>query len=251
MNHTRPSRITATCWHRAATSVVLWVESSTVPRRAVPGEQGAQLEALLGVEPGGGLVEQQQLGLAEQGGRQGDPLPHAARQGPDLLVHPVGQADGLQHPGALASSPPAVGVLLEDRDVVDELEGREGAVELGRLGQVAEPTADLDALVGDRGVAAEQPQRALVGGQHGAEHAEQRGLARPVGPEQADDSVPDLQVDAGRRPGVRPKRLARPVVSMVVTVSRCAVLVMRSSDRRCARGARRSGPGPSGRRPGR
>ncbi len=102
---------------------------------------------------------------------------------------------------------PPVDHLLEDRDVVDELEDRETAMEARLLGQIAQSAADLAALVGHAGVASEQPQHAAVGGEHSGQAAQQGGLAGAVGPEQAGDAVLGGEAEPGDRAHA-PERLA-------------------------------------------
>jgi hypothetical protein len=62
-----------------------------------PAEQGAKPANARGVEAVGGLVEDEQLGVAEQRHRQAKPLAHAER----IRLHPPsargGQPDELQH----------------------------------------------------------------------------------------------------------------------------------------------------------
>ena len=115
---------------------------------AQAGDQLAEAHPLLGVQPGGRLVQQQQLGVGHD--RLGDPDPpaHPARQGADLAAGQVLQLDRGQ---GRADPPVAVGrvvQLLEDGQVVDELEHREPRVEAEVLGEVAEPAADLDPVTG-------------------------------------------------------------------------------------------------------
>ena len=88
-----PSRITRTRWHSAATSLVLCVDSTTVPRRAVSESSDRSSMRCSGSRPGGGLVQYQQLGVAEQSRGEGDALAHAARQRADLPVPHVPEAD--------------------------------------------------------------------------------------------------------------------------------------------------------------
>ena len=71
-------------WHRAATSSVWCVESSTaVPPR--PRNELAEAQPLLRIQAGRGLVEDQQLRVAEQRLGQRDAPAHAAGQGADRL----------------------------------------------------------------------------------------------------------------------------------------------------------------------
>ena len=159
---TAPSCRHTTRPHSAATSSVWCVESTT---RASPtrGDELAEAQPLLRVEPGGRLVEHEQLRAAEQRLRQRDAPAHAARQRPDALVGDVVEADRAQHAPHLGVALAAVGPLLEGRDVVDELERREVRVEPGLLRQVAEPAADLGRCARVARVAPEQAQLAAAG----------------------------------------------------------------------------------------
>ena len=78
------------------------VLSSTVRPRE-PGQQGAEADALLGVEPGGRLVHDQQAGIGEQRLGDADPPPHAAGEAPEPAVGVPGQRDHLQQ----LADPPA------------------------------------------------------------------------------------------------------------------------------------------------
>jgi hypothetical protein len=91
----------------------------------MPAMSLAEPHPLLGVQPGGRLVEQQQLRVGHD--RLGDPDPaaHAARQGADLPPRQVLQLDRLQgRPDPLVALA-RVFELLQHRQVVDELEHRE------------------------------------------------------------------------------------------------------------------------------
>ena len=65
-----------------------------LPRQ--PADQQAHVAHPAGIKPGGGLVEQQQLGLAQQ--RRGDPqaLAHPVRVAADAIPRPVGELDRVQ-----------------------------------------------------------------------------------------------------------------------------------------------------------
>jgi hypothetical protein len=71
------------------------------------------------VEPGGWLVEEEQLRVAEQCLRQGDPLTQPLGQGATGVVGPVGQADRPEHAVDLAvpvGDPAEVGEALQVLD---------------------------------------------------------------------------------------------------------------------------------------
>src|SRR5438105_9829806 len=92
---------------------------------AEPGDQVPQVKSLLGVQPGGRFIQQQQPWITEQDLGQGDTLADPEGKGPDLPARNLGQVDRLQHAANLPVPCSAVGVLLQDRDIVDELECRE------------------------------------------------------------------------------------------------------------------------------
>ena len=108
------------------------------------------------VEPGQGLVEQDDLGVVEQGLGDPDPLQHPARAAAERPAPLSVDPDAIQEP----RGPPA-GVRRGESEqapvVEQELLGREVVAERGRLGQepdapahgdVAGRTAeDLDAVV--------------------------------------------------------------------------------------------------------
>ena len=138
----------------------------------------------LRVEPGRGLVEQQELGLADQGPGDGEAPLEPARQGIHPLVGPVVELDELEE---------AVGPLPHDRAgqveiaPVDEqvLADRELDVEGVLLRHDPQPTPD-PRPVGDR-VHPEDPQRSVADGRHAPDHAHGRALAGPVRAEEAED----------------------------------------------------------------
>ena len=143
------------------------------------------------VEAGGRLVEQDQLGVVDQGLGQADPALHALGVFAELAVLGRGQADHVDQPADPLV--PLGGRDLEQPAVeVERLLGVEEPVEVRLLGQVADPLVLGDVggrLVEDQGVALggeEQAEQQLDGG----------GLARAVGPEQAEDLAPvDLKVE--------------------------------------------------------
>ena len=107
------------------------------------GDQLPEPHALFGVESDGRLVEDEEAGVADERGGQRDPLPHAAGQLLDAPPPYVAQVDLVQDAPHLTVPGAAVGQLLQDRHVVDELEGREVRVVAGRLREIAEQAARL------------------------------------------------------------------------------------------------------------
>jgi hypothetical protein len=165
---------------------------------AQAGEQLAKAHPLLGVQPGGRLVQQQQLRVGHD--RLGDPDPpaHPTRQGADLAAGQILELDRLE---GRPDPPVPVGrvvQLLEDGQVVDELEHAEPRVEAEVLGQVAEPAPDLDSVAWAGGPPAVDPDLAGAGGQQGGQDADEGGLAGSVGPQQPGDARRQLQVEVGQ-----------------------------------------------------
>ena len=84
----------STVW---ATSESTWLESSTV--RALGGEAAqevAQPADALGVEPVGGLVEHEDARVAEQRGREAEPLGHAEREAAGAPAGGAAEVDELE-----------------------------------------------------------------------------------------------------------------------------------------------------------
>ena len=143
-------------------------------------DQAAQPVDALGVEAVGRLVEDQDLGVAEQGGGQPEALAHAEREAPDPAAAGGGQ------PGLLQDlvDPPRVepGRGGQDPEVVA---GRAARVEparlqdrpdpAGRVGQLAVGPAGDGGRAGGRGDQAEEhPQGGRLAGAVGAEEAHDR-----------------------------------------------------------------------------
>jgi hypothetical protein len=146
--------------------------------RAPGGGADQRLDQLGGVrvEVGGGLVEQQQLGVVEDRARDRRALDHPARVGVHRVVGARGQADGLQQlvdpRGGRAVQPRVEGEVLARGQV---------AVQQRGVTQEADVAADRPAGVGQ--LVAQDPRRAAVGAQQRGQHAQQRGLAGAVGAE--------------------------------------------------------------------
>ena len=157
------------------------------------GDRGEQLGAFLARHAGGGLVEQQHLGLG--GERQRDlqqpllavgELPGLARA--DRTEHQrFEDRIGLVHRGAIVGrrAPPGAGDLLaladRQRHRFERGEMREQAVDLEGAHKPA-PHPLLGAERGD--VLAAEQDLAAVGAQHPGHQVDQRGLAGAVRPDQ-------------------------------------------------------------------
>ena len=107
------------------------------PVEAVPQEV-----ASLGVEPGGGLVEDEDLGVRDERPRDREPTLHPARQRVHLVVGPLGELGELEQLlGSLADDAAGqVEVPAVDHEVVED-----GQLEVERvlLGHDADPAPDL------------------------------------------------------------------------------------------------------------
>jgi hypothetical protein len=152
------------------------------------------------VEPGGGLVQAQDGGPADEAGGQVEAAAHAARVGLDRAAARVGQVEALQQlPG------PGPGVAareLEQAGDQDQVLGPgqllvDGGVLAGQADQAPDPVGLADHVeAADAGVSA-------VRAQQGGQDAHGRRLAGPVRAEQAEDrALADGQVDPGERRGL-------------------------------------------------
>src|SRR6185369_5659542 len=164
-------------------------------------EHVPQDHPLLGVDAGGRLVQDQHRRRAEQRLGQRDAPALAAGHGPDPPGAEVGQSHQVEHAAHFRVPRRRPGPLLEQRDVVHEREGGEAAREAGLLRLVAELAADAGALGRHLRVQAQHAHLPLAGRQRGSQQAQQRGLASAVGAEQPGHARPQVQVDAGQRPG--------------------------------------------------
>ena len=143
-----------------------------------------QGDAALGVEAGGGLVEEQDAGPVHDRPGHHQPLGHAARQRRDVGLGPVGQTELLQEPvgrlAGLAARHPEVAAVevevLPDGELpVEGVRLRDDADDLLGPGRVGDHVDATD----------EGPPR---GGQDpGGEHADGGRLAGAVGAEEPED----------------------------------------------------------------
>src|SRR5262249_19474998 len=147
-------------------------------------KQVPQLAPRDGVDPGGGLVEEQDAGLVHQGGGEGQPLlPAPGELGgqPVPVGIEAGEADGPLPPLPVPLAAQAVG----RREEVEVLEGGQVLVERELLGHVADPAPDLLAAPAD--VEAVDRRVPLGRREQPAEDPDERRLAGAVGAEQAVD----------------------------------------------------------------
>ena len=149
----------------------------------------------LRVEPGGRLVEDQHLGVVDEGTRDHEPAPHPARERLDPVPGPVGEGDeveegheeGLQR---LAGGPREVARV--DPQVLHD---REVGVEVVVLRNDADPRPHPAARSRHR--LAEHGQLPAARRRMAEDHAKGRGLAGSVRTEQPEAPAPGhLEIDA-------------------------------------------------------
>ena len=140
-----------------------------------------QALAALGVQPRGGLVEEEHRRVRHQCGGQVQPPAHAARVGLQHTITGTGQSEFLEQLVGPARGHLAAQVG-EPRHHVDVLPAREVLVHRGVLaGQPDDATHRVG--LGDH-VVAEDRGASRVGAEDGGEDAHDGGLARPVRAEQ-------------------------------------------------------------------
>ena len=141
-----------------------------------------ELAPRLRIDAGGRLVEQQQLRVRQGAGAEREPLLPAARERAGKLLLATVKAEPLHHRlrGALR-----IGEAVDARDELQVLAHREVLIEAEALRHVADMHADLVRLGAD--VVAETRAAPAVGREQPAQHADGRGLARAVRPEEAVD----------------------------------------------------------------
>ena len=167
-----------------------------------------QLNAGLGIETGGGFIEDEDFWIVEEGPAETEPLPHALAKGVDEAVGESGEVGELHDFGdALNALFPHV--TEGSGEEVEILEHRHVAVGAILIGHPADAASHLggmgdDVVPADEGLA----RRGVV---EGREDAHRRGLAGPVRPDETDhlsalDGEGDVadRVDAGERTGEVP-----------------------------------------------
>ena len=152
----------------------------------------ADFHAAQRVEAARRLVEDEQIGIVDEGLGEADPLLHALRIGFDRAFARVFQFNQLQQPvNALVGF--AARQAEDFRIKAEQLLGGEKLVVVGQLRQVA------DALAGDglADVNAEQAGRAAGGRDKAEQDVHRGGLAGAVGAEEAEDFAgTDFEVEA-------------------------------------------------------
>ena len=155
------------------------VEQDRGPAVARAPDDGADVGAADGIERGGRLVEHDQARCAQQRDGQPEPLLHALRERPDHVLGSIGEADVLEC-GAHRRLPAR---RQQPQVQLDHLASPQPGLVAERLGQVADPPA------GHQIAERRAEHRATPTGRAGEPQQQlDRGrLARPVGPEEADD----------------------------------------------------------------
>ncbi len=136
-----------------------------------------------GVEAGRRLVEEQHLRVAEERSRQGDPLAEALGQRAATVRRPVREV----HRGEGPRDPlHRVVHLVEIGEALQVLLDAEARIQARRLGHDGDPPADLDAVRGREGEAADRGGPRARREERG-ERPDRGGLPRAVGPEEPED----------------------------------------------------------------
>jgi hypothetical protein len=166
------------------------------------GEQVVEADALFRVEAGGGLVDDDQLGIAEQRLGDAEALPHAAGEAAEMVLAHGMEVDAVQERVDGPAPRRRVDDALQSREVVEEILGRHLRVDAEVLRQVAEDLAHrvlvaqhVDLAAGQ----AAQRRAAGVGILQRRERSHQRRLAGAVGAEQAEHAGRNRQRDAVER----------------------------------------------------
>jgi hypothetical protein len=114
------------------------------------GQQVEEAVAFFGIEAGGGLVDDDQLRLANERLRDAEPLPHATRESRECLLAHVPQVDLVQQRiDSLAAFRP-VGEALQHGQVVEHVERGDSRVHPEILWQVAKGAAQCSGLAEHR-----------------------------------------------------------------------------------------------------
>ena len=155
-----------------------------------PGDQPPEVAPRLGVEPGGRLVEEEQLGPADDAERDVEAAPLPARELRGAAVALLRQPDGLEDLVDVA------GVPIDLRGAGDHLAHRQQVESLRALEHDAQPLPPVEPS--GLGVLPQDAHLAAVAAAEPLEDLHGRGLPGAVGAEQREDlSVVDLEVDAG------------------------------------------------------
>ena len=149
-----------------------------------PRDDPPELAAADRVHAGRRLVEQQQVGLVHQRGREHELLLHASREVLRLAVGELGEAHALEQ-RLRALAPHVGGHGADGREELEVLGDGEVGIHREPLGHVADARRHLPRCRGHR--LAEDERVAGVGREHRREHPDERRLAGAVGAEQPED----------------------------------------------------------------
>lgn len=157
-------------------------------------DHAPHLDARFGVEPGGRLVEVDDLGVSDQTHRDVETATHAARVGADLAPAGIRQTErGEQVVGDL----PGVGQMPQLRDEHEVLASGEDLVDRGELSGEADALAHSDRVCGH--IHALHRRGSGIRLQQGGEDAHHGGLTGAVRAEEGEDAaLLDLEVDAAQ-----------------------------------------------------
>jgi len=174
----------------------MWLEKKTVvPSAASLSTISRSSRAPLGSSPGGGLIEDQQVGIADERHRQGESLSHPRREPAGLPTRGVLETDPFEKRVRV------VGSLLGVDGELEVFAGGQAVVHVEPLREDAGAFPDRDAVC--PGVASEHPNRPRVRPDEIEEDVDRRRLARAVRAEKAEYlALVDFEVDAAERPHV-------------------------------------------------
>jgi hypothetical protein len=167
------------------------------------GEQVVKAHALLGVEAGGRLVDDDEARVAEQRLRDAEALPHPAREAAELLLADGEEVDALEQCAHRLAPRLRIDDALQAREVVEQVLGGDARVDAEVLRQVAEDAAHCVLVAQHVDVAAavdaDQARAAGVGLLQRRERSHQRRLAGTVGAQQSEHSGRDRERHAVER----------------------------------------------------
>ena len=180
---------------RSASSRVVGGEQDRAATRAEALDQLPELSAGLRIEPGGGLVEKEELGVADQRAGEREPLPLTSRELADARPRLLAELDQVDDFAGLGAA------RIEAPEQPDRLGDRELLGELGLLERDSEQLAELPII----GAPAPAEDYDLAGVRLGEALADLdgSGLAGTVGSQEAEALArTDLEVEAVDRDDV-------------------------------------------------
>ena len=148
-----------------------------MPRLDERSDRVPELDPAARVEPGRGLVEEQQSWLSDQAGAEVEPPAHASRIGAHEPFGGLDEIELLEHPlGARARRSPVL--TVEAGDQLEVLASAHRGLDGGELAGEAEQPPHAIGLAAH--VMSKDAQRARVGPQQRRDGADEGGLAGPV-----------------------------------------------------------------------